>query len=89
MFQLRTAITTFLESFKELFVASDVCSPTDVLAILHFDENLGPEEERLRTYFHDAMRELTETGTQLNYEGCIQTVLETMVIVSDYYMQCE
>lgn len=64
-FQLRTAITTFPELFKELFVASDVCSPTDVLAIFHFDENLGPEEERLRTYFHDAMMQLTETGTQL------------------------
>ena len=52
VFQLRTAIATFPELFKELLVATDVCSSSDVLDILHFHTNLGPEEQRLITSFN-------------------------------------
>ena len=63
VFHLKTAINTFPELFRELFVASDACSPDDVLAILHFDEDLGPQEQRVLNYFKKAIRKLNETGT--------------------------
>lgn len=62
VFHLKTAINTFPELFRELFVASDACSPNDVLAILQFDEDLGPQEQRVMNYFKKAIQKLNETG---------------------------
>ena len=45
-----------------MFVASDACSPDDVLAILRFNEDLGPQEQQVMNYFKKAIRKLNETG---------------------------
>ena len=62
IFHLKTAINTFPELFKELFIASDTCSSSDVIAILHFDDICGPEEQRVANYLKDAIQVLNETG---------------------------
>ena len=69
VFHLKSAIHTFPELFKGLFVASDDCSPEDVLAILHFDVNLDAEEQRVAGYMKNAIEQLNETGiiTSIGY----------------------
>ena len=43
-------------------IASNTCSSSDVLAILHFDDICGPEEQWVANYLKDAIQVLHETG---------------------------
>ncbi len=63
-FRLRTAINTFPELSQELFVPSDACTPSDVHAILHFDEDFGTRRAvSIANYMKNAIQQLNETGT--------------------------
>ena len=67
VFHLKTAINTFPKLFKELFVASDACTPSDVIAILHFDEDLGPEKKRVERYMEEYYTTTQRERYKLNY----------------------
>ena len=64
VFYLKSAIEAFPDLFEQLFVASDTCSPNDVLSILQFRDDLAanPEQLRVAGFLKSVIRKLDETG---------------------------
>ena len=81
MFSIRAAIQAFPDLLEELFVASEACSPEDVLAILHFEEGFqeDPDMVRVAGYLKACVGRLEENG-----ECCLCCALIRIILVSLY-----
>ncbi len=62
VFKIRSAINLYPEMFKTLFVASDTCTPDDVIATLNMPYTMSPEHQRIAGYLKDCIKQLDETG---------------------------
>lgn len=74
MFGLRSGIVAFPDLFKELFVASDMCSPDDVLSIIHYQKVNDEDECQLKIieYLENSIKSFSESGiVEAYYSSCL------------------
>ena len=62
VFGLKSGISAFPDLFQELFLASDTCSPEDILSILHLSDLESDDEAKVAGYLKTAIRRLSESG---------------------------
>ncbi len=62
VFKIRSAINLYPEMFKALFVASDTCTPDNVIATLSMPCTMSPEDQRIAGYLKDCIKQLDESG---------------------------
>ena len=81
VFSARSAIQAFPDLLEELFVASESCSPQDVLAILHFEEGFEQDPDKLRVagYLKACIERLDEAGEcsdECSASGCFLVCID-------------
>ena len=64
VFKLKSAIATFPEIFKHLFVMKG-CTPNDIIGCLHFSNTLEGKEKEIEELIKKTIKNMSTSGTIL------------------------